>query len=154
MIPTMGRRDRVDSTRPREPAAASTRLCLAIGLAAAVFACQKPSESQQVADRFMQLYYGQANLAEAVVLSTGAAKERLEREIRAIVGVAPDTGANKPTVTFSLISSTSPSSNMAIYSYEVVPHTADVGTLVATLDIALDGGRWLVSSLSEQHSTP
>jgi hypothetical protein len=135
-------------------AAAARRIAFLIFFAATAAACQRPSPSQQLADRFMQLYYGQANAAEAVKLTTGAARQRLEGELQAIAGVRPDSGDNKPEVTFKLTSSTATKAGSATYVYEVVPHTSDVGSLVATLDLVQDGDRWLVSSLHEKHSAP
>jgi hypothetical protein len=128
------------------------------GLAAAalalVAACQQLSPARLTADRFMQLYYANADVAEAATLCTGAAREKLENELRAIQGVAPDTDANRPTVTYSLQSSAEPGPERAQFVFKVVPHTDDVGSLSATLGLVHQDGRWLLSTLSEQHAAP
>jgi len=129
-------------------------LALVVVLALAAAGCARPSESRQVADRFMELYYGRASVAEAVQLCSGAARTRLEAELRALQGVQPDTAAGEPRVTFSLTSSASPTPTQATYIYRVTPHTADVGKVTATLTLADEGGRWVVTSLTEGEGPP
>ncbi len=118
-------------------------------------ACSRqPSASRAVADRFMELYYGQANVAEAVKLCSGAARTRLEGELQAIQGVKPDSDANKPRITFDLTGSTAPSATQATYHYRVTAHTADVGPVATTLTLAEDGGQWHVTSVNEAEGPP
>jgi hypothetical protein len=131
---------------------------IAITLVAAVAmhtgGCRQASESQRVAEAFMQLYYGEASAAQAVKLCTGEAEQQLRHEIQAIQGVAPDTGADRPTVTYTLISQTDATPTSQTYVYKVVPHTADIGSLTATIGLVQRNGRWLVASLTEKHSPP
>lgn len=121
---------------------------------AAASGCSTPSASQEAADRFMDLYYHQANVAEAVKLCTGAAKTRLDGELQAIAGVKPDSGANKPPVGVRLLSSSTPSADRATYVYRVDARTADVGQITTTLSLVAENGRWLVSSLAEAQASP
>ena len=115
---------------------------------------QQPSGSRAVADHFMDLYYGQANVAEAVKLCSGAARTRLDGELQAIQGVKPDSAANKPKVTFDLTGSTVPSPTQATYHYRVTAHTADVSPVATTLTMVEDGGQWHVTSVNEAEGPP
>lgn len=120
-----------------------------------VAACSRqPAGSEVVAERFMDLYYAQANVAEAVKLCTGAARTRLEGELQAIQGVKPDAGTNRPRVTWDLTGTTTPSGTQATYDYRVTAHTADVAPVAATLTLVEDGGHWLVTSLDEAEKPP
>jgi hypothetical protein len=116
--------------------------------------CGKPSASREVADRFMDLYYARMNVAEAVKLCSGAARTRLEGELKAIQGVQPDAPSGEPRVTFQLTGGDAPSGTQATYVYRVTAHTAGVGNVVATLTLADDGGRWAVTSLKEDEGSP
>jgi hypothetical protein len=116
-----------------------------------VASCAKTStdKSREVADRFMDLYYARMNMAEAVKLCSGAARTKLEGQLRAIKGVAPDQPAGEPRVTFKLSASTKPSPTQTTYTYKVTAHTSDVGNVVATLTVTDEGGRWAVNSFNE-----
>lgn len=129
-------------------------LALAIALASNTCGCRSSSEAQKVAERFMQLYYGDASAIRAVKLSTGEAEQRLQREIQAIQGLAPASEADRPVVTYTLISRADPNPTTQTYVYTVVPHAAGVGSLTATIDVVHVNDRWLVSSLTETHSPP
>jgi hypothetical protein len=120
----------------------------------AATSCTKTSKPQEVADRFMDLYYSRKNMAEAVKLCSGAARTKLEGQLQAIKGVPPDPAAGEPGVTFSLTASTSPTPSQATYTYRVTAHTSDVGNVVATLTLANEDGRWTVTSFSEQEGPP
>jgi hypothetical protein len=134
----------------------SLRIAIMLALAAWMQAggCRHATESQQVVESFVKLYYGEASAAQAVKLCTGEAEHKLRREIQAIAGVAPDTGADRPPVTYTLISQTDPGPTTRTYVYKVVPHTSDIGSLTATIDVVQRNGRWLVASLTETHSVP
>ena len=128
-------------------------IVLAAALAVLAAGCGSPSESRGVADRFMELYYARANLAEAVTLCAGAARARLEGEIKNAAGAAPDSGADRPRVSFELEKSTTTPSE-ASYVYRVTAHTPDVGIVAATLTLVDANGRWLVTTLDETEAPP
>jgi hypothetical protein len=130
------------------PSRFATTLTLCLALATSM--CGGAPPSRQVADRFTALYYGQANLAEAVKLCTGAAQTRLENEIAAVKGVAPDTGSNKPPVDVRLDSEDVSKTAQATYVYTVAPRTTGVGPVVATLVVSNQDGHWLVTSIDER----
>lgn len=102
----------------------------------------------------MELYYARMNVAEAVKLCSRQARGKLEGELRSIQGVRPDAPAGEPRVTFSLISSATPTPTRAFYTYLVTAHTSDVGKVVAMLALTSEGGRWLVTSFGEAERPP
>ena len=130
-------------------ARASRRLAVLVSsaLMVVIAACAPRPESREVAERFLSLYYGQSKLAEARALCTGAARARLDAEIVAVKGMAAPT--DEPRVTWHLLDGGPSNASSATYRYGVDPRTADVRPLVATLALVEDGGRWLVSSISE-----
>ena len=127
---------------------------LSAALALMAVSCTKPAESREVADRFMETYYGRMNVAEAVKLCSGAARTRLERELKVVQTVPTNVPAGEPRVTFSLTASTNPTPTQATYTYRVTAHTSDVGPVVATLTLSNEGGRWLVTTLTEGEGPP
>jgi hypothetical protein len=127
--------------------------CLLVGLLAT--ACGgKASESRQVADKFTDLYYTHAHLAEAAELTSGAARTRLQGELAAVKGVPADSAADKPRVTLKLVSENAPSPTSATYVYNVDPQTAGIGPLAATVGLANEGGTWRVVTLEEKERNP
>ncbi len=125
---------------------------LLAGLVAA--GCGRSTGPQAVADRFMDLYYAHANVAEAATLCDDAAKAKLERELQAIKGVPRDAGSDEPRVAFTVTGSRTPSPDQAAYDYRVVARTSDVGTIATTLTLANRDGRWVVTSIDEKQSAP
>jgi hypothetical protein len=114
--------------------------------------CAGAPESRRVADRFVQLYYAESNVADALKLSTGAARTKLEAELAAMQGMAPAAASDKPHVGFRLASESVTSATQATYAYEVDARTSDVHSLTATLVLSDAGGQWLVTSLAETRS--
>ncbi len=110
--------------------------------------CGDANDSRRVADRFMQLYYGESRPADAVELCAGAAKARLDGELAAMRGMAAAGAGEKPRVTFRLRSA-SAAAGQATYAYDVDPRTSDVARLTATLVVSGEGERWLVTSIVE-----
>ena len=126
--------------------------CVLVGLLGA--ACGgRSSESRQVADKFTDLYYVHAHVAEAAELTSGAARTRLQGELAAIKGVPADSAADKPRVTLKLVSETA-SPTTATYVYNVDPQTAGIGPLAATVGLADEGGTWRVVTLEEKERNP
>ena len=133
---------------------ARTLIGLLVGLLVVAVACGRPSESRQVADRFTDLYYAHARLADALELTTGAAQTRLQGELAAIKGVPPDPAADRPRVTLHLVSETTASPTQATYVYNVDPQTTGIGPLVATVGVANQDGKWRVVTLDEKERKP
>jgi hypothetical protein len=125
---------------------------MAIAIAAQAGGCRTSTESEKTAERFMTLYYGEASATRAVTLCTGDAERKLRQEIDDLRGASPT--ADRPAVTWNLLSHTDSDPAMRTYVYEVVPHTADLGSLITTLGMVRRNGRWLVSFLVEKHAVP
>jgi hypothetical protein len=130
---------------------ASTVALLAV---ATVLGCTRASPSREVAERFVDLYYARMNLAEAAKLCSGAARTRLDGELHAVAGVPPDAPGDQPRVTWALTGSTTPTPTTATYTYRVTAHTADVGIVATTLELAEEDGRWVVTGIGEQEAPP
>ena len=131
----------------------SSILIFALVMLAAT-SCTKESKPQEVADRFMDLYYSHPNMAEAVKLCTGAARTKLESQLQAIKGVAPDSSSSEPRVNYDLTGSTNATSSSATFTYRVTARTTDIGSVIATLGLTKEDGHWTVNSFSEQEAAP
>lgn len=145
------------SVRNKKPSGKRERrgaLFLSVVLILTAISCAKASKPREVAERFMDLYYARMNVAEAIKLCSGAARTRLEGELRTIKGLKPDKPAGEPRVSYSLTASSTPTSTQAVYTYKVTAQTSDVGIVVATLTLAEEGGLWTVTLLSEQEGPP
>jgi hypothetical protein len=109
--------------------------------------CGGTPASRLIADRFMVLYYDQSHVGEAVQLCTGAAKARLEEEIKFMKGVP---AAALEHVTFRLRAQDFPTRAQATYVYRVHLRTPEVRALFARLVLVNEGGQWLVSRFDEK----
>jgi len=127
--------------------------CVLIGLLGAAGG-GRSSDPRQVADKFTDLYYTHARLAEAAELTSGAARTRLQGELAAVKGVPADSASDKPRVTLKLVSENAPSPTSATYVYNVDPQTAGIGPLAATVGLADEGGTWRVVTLEEKERNP
>jgi len=130
------------------------RMPVSLVIALTAVMCGRAPESRQLADRFMELYYGQARVAEAVQLCSGAAKTRLDGELAAIQGVPANGPADTPHVSFRLSGDGTSTGADTTYVYDVDPRTTGVGPLVATVVVSNTGGRWLVTRLEERPQSP
>jgi hypothetical protein len=94
------------------------------------------------------------SVSEALKLCGGAARTKLEGELRGIQGVRPDGPAGEPRVTYSLSAGTNPTPTQATYTYRVTAHTSDIGKTVVVLTLMNEGGHWLVTTLTEDQTPP
>ena len=135
--------------RPRPGPGGWRSLGLPATLAMTVM-CGGTPASRHVADRFMALYYDQSHVGEAVQLCTGAAKARLEEEIKFMKGVPAAALGERPHVTFRLRAQETPTGAQATYVYRVHLGTPEVRALFAKLVLVHEGGQWLVSRFDEK----
>jgi len=121
----------------------------------AAAACQKAPESQKIADKFIEYYYVQISVKDAVPLTSGLAKEKLQGQLQLMADAGPpDTGADKPRVDFSLVSKKNEDADTATYVYQVVAHVQDVGKRLVYVKLRKENGQWRVTTFTEDDSPP
>ena len=82
----------------------STALSSAALLALALVACHPDERTAQgIAERFVDQYYVQINLAGAKPLCAGLATKKLEEEERLTAGQAIDESTHKPMIRYKLL---------------------------------------------------
>jgi hypothetical protein len=81
-----------------------TARCLILLVSLSLAAC-RPDEhtAQGIAERFVDEYYVQINLAAAKQLCAGLASQKLDEEQRLVAGQPIDESTHKPTVRYKLI---------------------------------------------------
>ena len=117
-------------------------------------ACAKPSPSQQMANQFIEAYYVQINLKSAEVLTSGLAKEKLDKQMQLVQGAGAEPLSEKPRVTFALIKKDSDSADSATYVYEVRTHVEDVGKRMVFVKLRQESGAWKVTQFTEDDAPP
>jgi hypothetical protein len=117
---------------------------------ATVTMCGDPSKSRRAADRFLDLYYVQDQVAEAAQLCTGDAKARLDTEMQIMRGVPRPAAGERPVPTIRRQREEIRSAGHASYVYRVQLASPSATRLFARLDMIEEGGRWLVAKLDEK----
>jgi len=130
-------------------------LVIPFTITAAAAGCTKATESQKVADQFMDIYYVQISVKDALPLSSGLAKEKLNGQLQLMQGAGPEPAADKPRVTWGLIASkTEEKATEATYVYKVDAHVEDVGKRLVYVKLRKEGGKWLVTQFMEDDAPP
>jgi hypothetical protein len=130
-------------------------LSLTVPLAISAAACTQAPDSQKVADRFMEFYYVQISVKDAVALSNGLAKEKLQGQLKLMEGVGTEPSADKPKVTFSLVSHKADSEQEATYVYSVNTHVEELGKRLVYVKVRSEAGAsWMVTQFTEQDALP
>lgn len=129
-------------------------LSLVVPLTLSASACTQPSQSQKAADQFVEAYYVQISVADAVKMATGLAKAKLDGQLKLLAGAGPEPVADKPRVTFKLISSKSAEAGEATYVYEIHTHVQDVGKRMVFVKVRQENGNWLVTQFTEDDAPP
>jgi hypothetical protein len=116
-------------------------------------ACSKNVDSETVAYEFVRLYFVEDNMAEAVKLSSGSARAKLEGFLREIEAVgAKEPAIDKPLVKAELLEMQPVSQETNMYIYRV---TSDVDVqgmqpVTAKLWLRKAGETWLVSKFVQE----
>jgi len=116
-------------------------------------ACSKNVDSETVAYEFVRLYFVEDNMAEAVKLSSGSARVKLEELLQEIEAVgAKEPAADKPRVKAVLLEMQPVSQETIMYIYRV---TSDVDVqgmqpVTARLWLSKAGETWLVSKFVQE----
>lgn len=111
-------------------------------------ACSKNADSKAVAEQFVRLYFVEDNLAAAVKLASGSAREKLEGLLREIEAAgAQEPPGDKPTVQVTLQETQPVSEDEMLYIYRVTSDVELQGMepITARLWLSKDGNAWRVS---------
>jgi hypothetical protein len=107
-----------------------------------------------VAEQFIRAYFQDDNIAEAVKLSRGAAKETLEKELEQIRAVgAKEPAADKPAVTTQLVETQPVSPDESLYFFRVESSVQEVEPITAELTLRREDGSWHVSKFVQYDYT-
>jgi hypothetical protein len=116
--------------------------------------CRGHSEARKVADRFMASYYSQSDVPEAVALSTGRARARLEYEVKLMKGAPPPKPEEQIHASFELRGEEFPTPTEARYFYRVFLGRPDDRALFARMVLVDSHGHWLVTAFDEKERNP
>lgn len=116
-------------------------------------ACSKNVDSETVAYQFVQSYFAEDNLAEAVKLASGSAKEMLEGSLREIEAMgAKEPARDKPLVKAVLLETQPTSEDAILYIYQVSSdvEVAGMEPITARLWLSKEGNAWRVSKFIQE----
>lgn len=118
-------------------------------------ACSSESPAQKVADRFIEAYYVQLDVKEAVQFTEGLAKEKLEQQLKLMVGDGgPEPASGRPRVTYALTEKQHPTADSAIYVYSINTHMEDIGKRTVFVKLRREGNQWIITQYTEDDSPP
>ncbi len=115
-------------------------------------ACSKNVDSETIAYQFTQLYFGEDNLVEAVKLTSGSARTKLEGYLREIEAGGKQAAEDKPLVKSELQETQVVSPDEMLYVYRVTSdlELAGMGPITARLWLSKEGNTWSVSKFVQQ----
>jgi hypothetical protein len=120
-------------------------------LGLALFACHADERTPQgVAERFVDQYYVQINLAAAKPLCAGLAAKKLEEEERLTAGQAIDESTRKPLIRYSLIDKKEEGDRPSfVFEGRIQVDGADTFTRKWIVTTRREGEAWKVSNFEE-----
>jgi hypothetical protein len=116
-------------------------------------ACSKNGDSKAVANQFVQSYFAEDNLAEAVKLASGSAREMLEGSLQEIEAMgAKEPASDKPLVKAVLLETQPASEDAILYIYQVSSDVEVEGMepITAKLWLSKEGNAWRVSKFVQE----
>ncbi len=123
---------------------------MVVALALAGAGCsRKGGPAEQAAAHFVDTYYVRIDPKGALALSSGAALEKLEKELLRLAGVGPVDAADRPQIRAALRGGRT-EGNSATFSYEIQSISDGVQQLTVDVDLAAAEGRWLVTDFRER----
>ena len=128
---------------------ASTLLAMLLLLTA----CSQDVDSETVAYEFVRLYFVEDNMAEAVKLTTGGARTKLEGFLQEIEAAgAKEPAKDKPLVTATLLETQPVSQDEILYTYRVTSDVEVEGMepITAKLWLSNEGNAWRVSDFVQE----
>ena len=126
---------------------------LLVVVALLLTACSRDVDSETVAYEFVRLYFVEDNLAAAVKLASGGARESLEGSLREIESMgAGEPAADEPVVKAELLESQSVSPDEMLYVYRVSSDVEAGGMqpITARLTLRREGNAWRVSGFTQE----
>ena len=128
-----------------------SRRYLLLLLSLTLVAC-RPDErtAQGIAERFVDQYYVQINLAAAKPLCAGLATKKLEEEQRLTAGQAIDESTHKPTIRYKLIDKKEEGDRPSfVFEGRIQVDSDDVITRKWIVTTRREGDAWKVSNFEE-----
>lgn len=116
--------------------------CVALGCT------ERVSPAQRAAASFVDTYYVRIDPKGALELSTGAAREKLQAELRRLADIGPVDADNRPQISAELLEH-SVERNGAVFAYEIRSISDGVSQLTVNVYLAESDGRWLVTDFRE-----
>jgi len=116
-------------------------------------ACSKDVDSETVAYQFVRLYFVEDDLAEAVKLTSGSAKVKLEELLQEIEAVgAKEPAKDKPLVKATQLQMQPVSQDAILYTYRVTSdiEVAGMEPITANLRLSKEGNAWRVSKFVQE----
>ncbi len=116
-----------------------------------LFACHPDERTPQgVAERFVDQYYVQINLAAAKPLCAGLAARKLEEEERLTAGQSIDESTRKPLIRYSLIDKKEEGDRPSfVFEGRIQVDGADTFTRKWIITTRREGDAWRVSNFEE-----
>ena len=128
---------------------ASTLLAMSLLLTG----CSQDVDSETVAYEFVRLYFVEDNMAEAVKLTSGSAKTKLEGLLQVIEGIdAKEPARDKPLVQATLLETQPAADDTVLYTYRVTSDVEVEGMepITAKLWLSKEGNAWRVSDFVQE----
>jgi len=115
--------------------------------------CARGVDSETVAHQFVQHYFVENNLGDAVKLASGDARVNLEKRLQQIESMgAREPARNMPSVNVALLEKQAVSPDQVEYVYRVTSGVEVEGMkpITARLRLSKEGGDWRVSSFLQE----
>lgn len=124
---------------------------LLLSLAMLPVACSNvPSDGRSIAEKFMQAYFAQDNVAAATELASGSAKFKLDKAWQRIkVSGLKEPAQDKPRVDITLVETSPIDADTAGYTYRVVSSASGVQPITVKLRLTKAGKSWTVNEFEQ-----
>lgn len=113
--------------------------------------CEAQDPARAVGARFVDHYYVELDLAEAMPWATGLALEKLEREKKLLDGIDAPANAGKPSVYYRFVEESASQASQRSFLYELTISFSDASVVREALVTLREGddGRWRVANFQE-----
>lgn len=127
------------------------RCLILLGAAMLTVACSNaPTDSGSVAEKFMQAYFAQDNVAAAAELASGKTKSRLDDVSRQIEASGlKEPAKDKPSVDITLVEANQINAGAVGYIYRVVSSAPAVQPITVKMRLTKEGESWKVSEFEQ-----